>query len=191
VRSRQRVVDEMLVLAAQARQVEAFEQLAVRWHPRLVRHARRLTGDPEGAQEVAQDAWIAVARGLYRLQDPARFGSWALRIVTRRAADWIGRRQRTRQRSAALDAASQVQAPLEAPTDDRARVREALGRLAAGERALLAMFYVEDLTVAEIAEVLDVPAGTIKSRLFHARERLRAALEVHDGAEAQHRRTDS
>jgi len=184
MRSRERVVDEMLVLAAQARQVEAFERLAVRWHPRLVRHARRLTGDAEGAQEAVQDAWIAVARGLCRLKDPARFGPWALRIVTRRSADWIGRRQRTRQRTATLDAASQAQAPPDAPNDDRARVREALRRLAPEQRALIAMFYVEALTVAEIADVLEVPAGTVKSRLFHARERLRAALEVQDGTQA-------
>jgi RNA polymerase sigma-70 factor (ECF subfamily) len=64
MRSRERVIDEMLVLAAQARQVEAFEHLVERWHPRLLRHAWRLTGDREGAQEAVQDAWMAVVRGL-------------------------------------------------------------------------------------------------------------------------------
>lgn len=69
------VVDEYLVLGAQQGQVEAFESLARRWHPRLLRHARRLTGETEGAQEAVQDAWLSIARGLARLQDPASFGA--------------------------------------------------------------------------------------------------------------------
>ncbi len=178
MRSREQVVDELLVLGAQARQVEAFERLAARWHPRLLRHASRLTGDREGAQEAVQEAWVAVARGLWRLKDPACFGPWALRIVSRRCADWIGRRRRTRQHTTELDAASQAQAPADPHDDDRGRVREALRRLDREQRALMAMFYVESLTVAEIAQVLDVPVGTVKSRLYHARERLRAALEA-------------
>lgn len=178
MRSRERVVDEMLVLAAQARQVEAFEHLAARWHPRLLRHAWRLTGDPEGAQEAVQEAWMAVARGLWRLKDPGCFGPWALRIVSRRCADWIGRRWRTRLRTTGLDAASQAQAPADTHADDRERVREALRRLDPEQRALMAMFCVEALTVAEIAVVLEVPVGTVKSRLYHARERMRAVLEA-------------
>ncbi len=178
MRSREQVVDEMLVLGAQARRVEAFERLAVRWHPRLLRHARRLTGDPEGALEAVQEAWVSIARDLRRLQDPACFGPWALRITRRRCADWIARRQRTRRRTTELDARSQAAAPADGRGDDLARVRDALRRLNPERRALMALFYVEGLSVAEIARVLDIPVGTVKSRLYHARERLRAALEV-------------
>lgn len=178
MRSRERVIDEMLVLAAQARQVEAFERLAARWHPRLLRHAWRLTGDLEGAHEASQDAWIAVARGLWRLKDPACFGPWALRIVSRRCADWIKRRQYSRQHTTELAAASQAQAPPGGQGDGGLRVREALGRLGAEQRALLAMFYFEALTVTEIARVLEIPVGTVKSRLYYAREQMRAILEA-------------
>lgn len=178
MRSRERAVDEMLVLAAQARQVEAFEHLAARWHPRLLRHAWRLTRDPEGAQEVVQEAWVGIARGLSRLRDPAGFGSWALRITACRCADWIARRRRMRQQSAELDAASALASPTDVCGDNLARVRGALRRLDAERQALMAMFYVEGLSVAEIAQVLDIPAGTVKSRLYDAREQLRATLEV-------------
>ena len=111
MRSRERIIDEMLVIAAQAGQVEAFDCLAARWHPRLLRHAWRLTGDPEGAHEAAQEAWMAVARGLWRLKDPACFGPWALRIVSRRCADWIKRRRHSRQHTTELAAAFQAPAP--------------------------------------------------------------------------------
>jgi RNA polymerase sigma-70 factor (ECF subfamily) len=183
MRSREKVVDEMLVLAAQAGQVEAFERLAVRWHPRLLRHARRLTGDAEGAREAVQEAWLAVARGLRRLDDPARFASWVFRIVGRRCFDWIAGRSRERRRAADLDEAAGAPAGPGADPDDIVRVREALRRLAPEPRALLALFYAEGLSIAEIAGTLGIPAGTVKSRLYHARERLRAVLEVrHDQA---------
>jgi len=178
MRSRERVIDEMLVLAAQARQVEAFERLAARWHPRLLRHAWRLTGDPEGAHEAAQDAWMAVARGLWRLKDPACFGPWVLHIVSRRCADWIKRRHHMRQHNAELDAASQAPAAPGGQGDNRLSVQEALGRLDAERRALLAMFYLEALTVSEIAQILEIPVGTVKSRLYHARKQMRAILEA-------------
>lgn len=178
MRTRERVVDELLVLAAQARQVEAFERLASRWHPRLLRHARRLTADADGAQDAVQEAWVAIARGLRGLQDPACFGSWALRITSRRCADWIAHRQRMRQRFSEIGAAADVPAPTDDRGDDLSQVREALRRLGPEQRALMAMYYVEGLSVGDIAEVLEIPAGTVKSRLYHARERLLAALEV-------------
>jgi len=180
MRSRSQVADEWLVLAAQAGEVDAFERLAERWHPRLLRHARRLTLDAEGADEAVQDAWVAVARGLRKLSDPARFGPWALRITGRRCADWIGRRQRIRRRSTQLDAAAAAAAPArrDDPDASLARVRDALRLLGADQRLLLALFYVDGLSVAQIAGTLGIPPGTVKSRLFHARERLRAAVEV-------------
>jgi len=132
MRARERIIDEMLVLAAQAGQIEAFEVLAQRWHPRLLRLAWRLTGDREGAHEAVQDAWVSVARGLWRLGDPASFGPWALRIASRRSADWIKHRCRARQRTAELSAASQAQAPDSGQADTELRVQEALVRRRGG-----------------------------------------------------------
>lgn len=178
MRSREQVVDEMLVLAAQAGHTAAFERLAVRWNPRLYRHAYRMTRDAEGAREVVQDAWVSIARGLRRVRDPARFGPWALRITGRRCADWVGRRQKARGRTSTLDDARAIAEPANDRADDLARIRDVLRRLDPERRALMAMFYVEGMTVHEIAAALGIPPGTVKSRLYHARERLRAALEV-------------
>lgn len=79
-----------------------------------------------------------------------------------------------------LDVASEVPRPPEDRQDDLARVRDALRRLESERRALMAMFYVEGMSVHEVATALGVPPGTVKSRLFHAREHLQAALEVSD-----------
>jgi len=178
MRTRGQVVDEMLVLAAQAGETAAFERLARRWHPRLLRHAFRLTGDVEGSRDAVQDAWVSIARGLRRLRDPARFGPWALRITGRRCADWIAIRRTARSRASSLDVANEVPRPPAYREDDLSRVRDALRRLAPERRTLMAMFYVEGMSVHEIAAALGVPPGTVKSRLYHAREHLRATLEV-------------
>ena len=183
MRTREEVVDDLLVLAAQAGDAAAFERLATRWHPRLFRHARRLTGDADGARDAAQEAWVAIVRSLRRLRDPAMFGPWALRITGRRCADWIAHRRQARARAAASGPPAEPASQPGPDTVDLLRVRDALRRVDRSDRLLLAMFYLEGFSVAEIAHACSVPPGTVKSRLFHARERLRAALEVCDDAE--------
>lgn len=176
MRTREDILDQLLVLRIQGGDVGALESLARRWHPRLLRHAVRLTGQLEAGADVAQEAWVAIVRGLGRLEDSSRFRSWAYRIVTRRSTDWIRRRQR-RRRLASRIALEPAPPSASERQDEIRQVREALGRMPADRRALLSMYYVEGLSVGEIAEALSIPTGTVKSRLYHARNRLRASLE--------------
>src|SRR5262245_7549520 len=92
----QEVLTELLVLRAQAGRRDAVGLLVRAWHDRLWRYARRQTGSDDAANDVLQDAWTDIARGLPRLDDPARFGAWAYRIVSRRCALWIRKQQRRR-----------------------------------------------------------------------------------------------
>lgn len=179
------IVDGLLVIAARGGDIGAFERLAARWHPRLLRHARRLTCSGDGARDVVQDAWVAIVRGLGRLHDPATFGAWALSITGRRAADWIAKRRLARGREAALASDCRDERPPGA-ADDVLRLREALRRLDRETQILLSMLYVEGYAVAEIAQACGIPHGTVKSRLYHARARLRAALEVTHDEEERH-----
>ena len=71
------VLTEYLVLSAQDGNADALELLARRWHGRLLSHARRLTDQPDGGEDVMQEAWGSILRQLGRLRDPARFGPWA------------------------------------------------------------------------------------------------------------------
>lgn len=178
MRTRDDILDELLVLRTQGGDVASLNVLAQRWHPKLLRHAVHLTGEREGGADVAQEAWVAIVRSLRRLHDPSRFRAWAYRIVTRKASDWIRSRVRRRRLD---DRAAAEPAPIEAErpdsNDDVARLREVMAELPADRRALLAMYYVEGMTVGEISEALSIPRGTVKSRLFHARNRLRASLE--------------
>jgi len=81
-----RVLDELLVLRCQDGEANAFEELVGHWQRKLLRHALHLTGDADGANDVVQEAWFAIVRGIGRIDDPARFPAWAYRIVTHKAA---------------------------------------------------------------------------------------------------------
>lgn len=174
-----RLLDDYLAAAARDGDRIAFGRLAARWERRLVRHAWRLTGDAEAARDVAQDAWVDIARGLKRLDDSRAFPAFALRIVTRRAADHVRRARRRRAGDARVAAEPAPQdGAAEAMEAQAARgpVAAAVAGLPPDQRAAVALFYLEDLTVAEIAVALDTPVGTIKTRLKTAREKLRSAL---------------
>lgn len=178
---RERINDELLVLRCQEGDSAAFAALVDRWQPRLWRHAWRLTGEENAAWDVLQEAWIAVSRGLRRLEDPAAFPAWAYRIVSRKCHDWIRREQRRRR---AVGTYAQEMRPQEEqpPADDSRAddLRQALRRLPGQDRAILALRYEEEFSTAEIGEILRIPPGTVKSRLHYARERLRKYLEEND-----------
>lgn len=177
VRDAARIFDEYLVASARTGDRKALDQLAGRWQRKLVAHAWRLIGDPEGAREAAQAAWVEIVRGLHRLHDDRAFPAWAYRIVSRRCAALVRAAQHRRR------VAEAVGSEPEAHTDDGGaeldadRLRAAIRGLSPEQRSVVALFYFEDLAVAEVAVALDVPAGTVKTRLMHARRKLRAVLE--------------
>lgn len=176
-----RALDAYLVVSVRAGSRAAFEALARRWRARLVAHAWRLTGNADQAADAAQAAWVEIARGLAGLKDESAFAPWAYRIVSRQCARRIGGLQHDRALEAAL--ASEAAAAAAAAPDpepealDRDKLRAAIRALPPPQRAAVALVYFEEMSVAEAAVALDVPTGTVKTRLMHARHRLRAALE--------------
>ncbi len=173
-----RIYDDYLAAAARAGDAAAFNALARRWQGKLLSHAWRLTGDAEAARDIAQDAWGAIARGIRRLDDSAAFPAFAFRIVTRRAADHIRTRRRSRALEAAMAAEPVATVELSDASATAAALQSALAALPPDQRAAIALFYLEDLSVAEIAAALDIPAGTVKTRLMAARDKLKAAFGV-------------
>lgn len=177
---KERALDAYLTAAARMGDRKALGRLAERWHPKLLAHAHRLLGEPELAADVTQEAWMQILGGIHGLEDTNAFPAWAYRIVTRRCARAIRGRQRSRQGTAAL---AREAGPPQADTSghearaELAIVREAMQTLPAEQRATLGLFYIEGLRVAEIAIALDTAPGTIKTRLMHARNKLRTRLE--------------
>lgn len=181
-RDSERIYDEFLVSASVTGDQAAMARLVARWQPRLVRHAWRLIGDAEKAKDMAQEAWMEILRGLARLDDTAAFPAWAYRIATRRCQREFHRRDREILVPEHADADADARAQLhESDTGESAvELSIVMGEIASlpgPQRAALALFYIEGLSVAEIAIATDVPPGTVKTRLMHARRKVRATLE--------------
>ncbi len=172
------IEDELLVLCCQDGDADAINMLVKRWQPRLWRHARMLTGADDAAWDVIQESWMAIVNGLHKLLDASQFRVWAFRIVTNKSADWI--RRRVRQREVVKAAADQLPEQMSSGVENNSELSErqrnlhaALRSLKAEHRVVLTLYYLEEMSVAEIAAALAVPAGTVKSRLFHARNELK------------------
>ena len=176
-RGRERILDAYLVASARLGDRHALGILVRRWNGKLVAHAWRLLRDREAAKDAVQEGWAEMLRGLPGLRDDHAFAAWAYRIVSRRCARQI-RRIGDARRLAEDIAAEPAEAQGSEPSSlDGEVVRRAIAALPREQQAAIALFYLEDMSVAEVAVALDVPAGTVKTRLMHARRKLRGALE--------------
>lgn len=179
------IADELTVIDAIRGDQAALDRLVQRWRGPIVRTIRRTVGRGIPLAEIEQDAWLSITRNLRRLDDPARFPGWALSIARRRSIDAIRSRQSDRSRRDAIriHAATEPPGP-DAPSpsaasdrdDEIAALRHAIASLPPADRELVSLHYAEGLALASIAEILEIPVGTVKSRLHAARERLRNSL---------------
>ena len=171
-------VDELLAIRCQLGEREAFADLIDRWHEPLWRYLRRLADSNEAADDLVQDTWVRVLRGIAGLRDVSRLRPWLFGIARRIAMDRLRLLYaRPAATEDALDglAAPEVDATLET---DLASLEDGLAALPIRERETLALFYLRELSVEQIATLLEVPAGTVKSRLFRARQMLRDQFTV-------------
>ena len=174
-----RVLDGYLVVLVQGGSRDAFDRLARRWTPRLVRYATRTLGRPELARDIVQETWIGAIRGLKHLTDPAQFPAWIYSIARRKCIDVIRGNQRQRRLIVSAQAESAAAPAIDSSggaEGDVVDLAAAISQLSAEQRDVVHLFYGEDLSVEEVGMVLGVPSGTVKSRLYHARESLKKYL---------------
>ncbi len=173
---------ELAVLAAEGDQ-EAFGRLAERYAPLARRLARAALADPHDADDAVQDGLLSAWRHIAQY-DPGRpFRPWLMRIVVNAAAD-LRRRRKVRQTEplgTTVAGAGPTPDRLTERAELRERLTEALARLPERRRVALMMFDAEGYSHAEIAEVLGVPEGTVRSDVFHARRAMRALMHPHAG----------
>jgi RNA polymerase sigma factor (sigma-70 family) len=167
---------ELLVLRCQRGEREAFDELIRAWERRLFFYVRRLVANEEDAWQVLQDVWLQVVRGVHALRDPQRLPVW-LYAVARNNAMSHHRRAYARDFPPVARTSAATVPDDQAQSDLADFVHHGLARLAEGDREVLTLFFLRDLSVNEVAEVLGVPPGTVKSRLHKAKKSLRAVLE--------------
>jgi RNA polymerase sigma factor (sigma-70 family) len=168
--------DEWLAIRCQLGEPGAFDELIARWHGPLWAFLRRLVGNDDAARDVLQDAWVRILRGFPRLRDGSRLRAWLFAITRRALMDRL-REQYARPIEVELSGDDIAFEPPDDQTENIDALEEALDRLPLVEREVLTLFYLQELSLADIAEALDVPPGTVKSRLFRARKMLRQAVQ--------------
>jgi RNA polymerase sigma-70 factor (ECF subfamily) len=157
-----------LVLRAQSGDRDAFDALLREIAPPLLRYATRVTGDVGMAEDVVQEALIAIVRKIEWLNDPSLFRPWAYRIASRQAF----RALRKRKVAEPIDG---LELPFEEITDpwQRERLLASVDRLSPASRAVITLHYLEDMPLSEVAAVLELAPGTVKSRLAYGLAQLR------------------
>lgn len=172
VSGRRARADAVLVRAAGRGDAEALDELVTRHWPRAHRTAWLIVHDPQAAEDIAQEALLAAVRNLDRFDSRRPFGPWLHRIVANRAIDHA--RARSRRAELALGALAEP-----AALDTTAIADDLLGAIAAldpEQRAVIVLRHLLEYTPGEIAALLDLPRGTVNSRLRRGLDHLAGAL---------------
>jgi RNA polymerase sigma-70 factor (ECF subfamily) len=177
-RTSREIYDELLVTRCQRRDLAAWDELVERWNDRLYYYLRRLIDHEQDATNTLQEVWLHAFRGIRSLRDGARLAPW-LYTIARRTAMTHFRRHYARDDQVSSTQVAEADDSFDGQFhfDNAELVHFGLGQLGVAEREVLTLFFLEDLSLAEIASLIGIPIGTVKSRLFKARRDLRRVLE--------------
>ncbi|MEP3389607.1 MAG: RNA polymerase sigma factor [Reichenbachiella sp.] len=187
MREKSNLLDEWLVLNAQQGDEIAFRHLVTKWHKKLLYQSYIRTNDWEQSEDIVQDVWQWLIGNLHKLKDVSKFSAWIRTIVDRRSIDWVRKHQRERaNQKQYVNGADQIDNIGIADFADGASasneglikaMENTLEQLNADSKLILVLYYLESNSIESIAGILSIPKGTVKSRLFHAREKLKKLLK--------------
>ena len=175
---KEQIYQELLVLRCRKNDTAAQEELIRMYEKRLFYFLRRLVKQEEDAWDLLQETWMKVFQNLSRLNNPEKLTSWLYTIARNTAMSYLRKQQDNVTWSDELDPGTMEPGNSEPAfgPEDMARVHASLEQLSLPHREVLTLFFLEDLPLDEIAGIVGVPAGTIKSRLYYAKQQLRELL---------------
>ena len=177
-KSRAQIYDELLVLKCQQGNKDAFAELVDRWQKRLWHYALRVTCSEPAAWDILQETWLGIIKGIGKLEDVAVFPKWAFRIASNKSTDWLRRQNLQSKLESKLSEKTQNESGMAQDIDEKTNsLREAVAKLSSEQRALIALRYHEGFEIGQIAEILRIPEGTVKSRIHRAIDKLRQMVE--------------
>lgn len=170
--------DTELVLDFQSGNKKAMAELVKRWHLIFCQKAYWIVKDASLSKDIAQDSWQTIIDKLYTLHKPSSFKSWALRIVYTKSVDAFRQQQINRIKE------DEYQKEVTRVVDDdddhtelKSHLLKSIKSLPEHQQMVLRLFYTEGYSLNEISKLLNISVGTTKSRLFHAREKLKLILK--------------
>ena len=178
-KEQERIIDTELILDYQSGNNLALAQLVKRWHKTFCNKACWIVKDVDVAKDIAQDTWNTIIEKMDGLKDPKAFASWSLRIVCNKSFDWIKKQHRTKERLAYKH--DEMIEEIEERESEKELLQKnllkAIKKLPTHQQMVIRLFYVEDYSLKAISKTLRISEGTVKSRLYHARETLKLILK--------------
>ena len=172
------IYTELLALRCRQGDPQAYRELIACWEKRLFFYIRRLVAHEQDAWDVLQQVWLKVFRGMGSLRDARRLPAWLYGIARNTAFSHLRATRHQQVLQADADEVAHVEASDDSlALEDAERVHRALDQISLAHREAITLFLLEDLTMDQIVQVLGIPLGTVKSRLYHAKRALRAAIE--------------
>ncbi len=182
--------DELLIRRAQGGDRSAFDALIVKHSTRAYQYAFRLTRNPEEASDIVAEGFVRVYNALHNFKGQSAFTTWLYRIMTNCFLD-IRKKEKTRSAMSIESALVTSEGDVELQVEDTSasplevternererRFEKAVAKLPEYQRAMIMMYHAETMSYEEIAAALDLPIGTVKSRLNRARLTLREMLQ--------------
>lgn len=172
--------DRLLVVSAAQGDADAFAGLVDRWMDRLFRIAYRILRDWDAADDATQDALVIAWRDIRGLRDPDRFEAWMYRLLVRICYRQASGRRRLAARVGQLDGLEMGESDPTGSVVERDQIERALRQLTLDQRTVLVLYHYLGRSHADIADVLQIPEGTVASRLHYASKAFKAALAADD-----------
>ena len=166
---RQLLECELLVIQCQRGDVSAFESIVRMWERSLFYYLRRLVSSEEDAWDLLQETWLKIFRSIGTVRDPRSLPHFLYQTARNTAVSRLRNTEFRRAPTCALEESLEIPAIDASAFDDAEQVHHALDRLPLPQREVLTLFFLEDLSLREMATLLEVPLGTVKSRLYYAK----------------------
>jgi RNA polymerase sigma-70 factor (ECF subfamily) len=172
-----KIFDGLLVLKYRSGNDKALSLLVKRHHSRLCKHANWYIHDIQASKDIAQDCWGIIINKITFLKNPNSFGAWAMKIVTRRSLDYLKKKKINRENQADYHRYSMYDENEQGSESELEELHKAIRFLPANQKIVLRLFYLEGYSIQEISYILEISTGTVKSRLYHSREKLKTILK--------------
>jgi RNA polymerase sigma-70 factor (ECF subfamily) len=187
--------DRELILKLQQGSLECLGLLYDRHQDLVYRTARAISGDSEAAGDILQEVFLRLHRFSHRV-DPSRpLEPWLYRVTVNQACTWVKRRRWTWPIEELADWLSGDRSQIPPQVIERREswdsVERAIWALPLAQRTVIVLYYINDLSLQEIADILSVPTGTVKSRLHYGRRAMRESMEMETNPETLRGRAES
>ena len=176
-----KVTDAKLIKEYQSGNKTVITELVKRWHLTFCNKAYWVVKDPDLAKDIAQESWKNIIAKINDLKNVDSFVSWALRIVYNNAIDAVNdiKKERFKQQNYINEQSKDVET-YDENLELKKKLLNAINQLPEQQKLVIKLFYLEEYSIREISKTMTISMGTTKSRLFHAREKLKTILKANN-----------